>query len=52
MFVPCDVSKYSELASGFSEVFTRWGRIDAFCANAGIIDKSSVYIFAHQGKKE
>lgn len=52
IFIPSDVSNYSQLSSAFSEVFAKWGRIDAFCANAGIIDRSSVYIFAHRGKKE
>lgn len=43
-FIQTDVSCYESQASAFREVHQLWGRIDALCANAGIVDKSSVYI--------
>jgi NAD(P)-dependent dehydrogenase (short-subunit alcohol dehydrogenase family) len=49
LFSPCDVSKYDELASAFSKTFEKWGRIDAFCSNAGFVDKSSVYLLNSRG---
>ncbi|RMZ83546.1 hypothetical protein DV738_g1144, partial [Chaetothyriales sp. CBS 135597] len=51
-FFHCDVASYDSQASAFSSVFKKWGRIDALCANAGIIDRSSIYIYAHRGKNE
>jgi len=51
-YIPCDVSKYDEMADAFSQVFTKWGQINAFCSNAGIIDKSSILIFNYRGKTE
>jgi NAD(P)-dependent dehydrogenase (short-subunit alcohol dehydrogenase family) len=52
IYLPCDVSKYAELADAFSQVFSKWGRIDAFCSNAGIIDRSSIFVFNYRGKTE
>jgi NAD(P)-dependent dehydrogenase (short-subunit alcohol dehydrogenase family) len=47
-----DVSSYSQLAHCFSATFKRHGRIDAFCSNAGFIDRSSIYILSHRGSDE
>lgn len=52
LFIPCDVTKYDQLAKAFSTTFGKWGHIDAFCSNAGFVDKSSVYIFDRRGKTE
>ncbi|KIW78572.1 hypothetical protein Z517_08410 [Fonsecaea pedrosoi CBS 271.37] len=46
----CDVSNYDALAETFAQVFAQFGQINAFCSNAGIIDRSSVYIYSHRGK--
>ncbi|RMD42858.1 hypothetical protein DV735_g2272, partial [Chaetothyriales sp. CBS 134920] len=51
-FFHCDVASYDSQASAFSSVFKKWGRIDALCANAGINDRSSIYILSHRGKTE
>jgi NAD(P)-dependent dehydrogenase (short-subunit alcohol dehydrogenase family) len=51
-FMVCDVANYQSLAKCFSATFARRGRIDAFCSNAGIVDKSSIYVFANRGKTE
>lgn len=44
-FFSADVSSYDEQAHVFREVYKLWGRIDALCANAGIVDTSSIYIY-------
>lgn len=49
-FFQADVGDYQSQANMFREVYKTWGRIDALCANAGIVDKSSVYIFNWRGK--
>lgn len=36
----------------FSSVWSTWGRLDALCANAGIVDRSSVFILNWRGKDE
>ncbi|KAI0159278.1 hypothetical protein BJ166DRAFT_580126 [Pestalotiopsis sp. NC0098] len=43
-----DVSSYDSQASAFLQVYKKWGHIDALLANAGIVDRSSVYILAHR----
>lgn len=43
-FFRADVSDYKSQASLFSEVFKLWGRIDALCANAGVVDQTSAYL--------
>ncbi|KAF9637282.1 putative 15-hydroxyprostaglandin dehydrogenase protein [Lasiodiplodia theobromae] len=43
-FFPADVSSYASQAAMFRSVWARWGRIDALCANAGIVDQSSAYL--------
>lgn len=36
----------------FTSVFQKWGQIDALCANAGIVDRSSIYILDWKDKDE
>ncbi|KAM0278484.1 hypothetical protein ACHAQH_005151 [Verticillium albo-atrum] len=43
-----DVADYDSQARTFQEVWNRHGRIDALLANAGIVDKESLYIFDHR----
>ncbi|KAF2142681.1 uncharacterized protein K452DRAFT_308321 [Aplosporella prunicola CBS 121167] len=49
-FFPGDQGNYESLASAFAAVWAAWGRLDAVCLNAGIVDKSSVYILKWRGK--
>jgi len=51
-FFKTNVADYTSQAQTFQAVWDKWGRIDALCANAGIVDKSSIYIFDHRGKDE
>ncbi|KAL5337482.1 hypothetical protein BJX70DRAFT_234720 [Aspergillus crustosus] len=44
-FFAADASNYEEYANVFREVRKLWGQIDALCANAGIVDTSSIYIY-------
>ncbi|OAL56662.1 hypothetical protein IQ07DRAFT_581978 [Pyrenochaeta sp. DS3sAY3a] len=44
----CNVADYDSQAEMFQQVWDRYGRIDALCANAGIVDKSSIFIFEHR----
>ncbi|CAM1505038.1 Fc.00g106750.m01.CDS01 [Cosmosporella sp. VM-42] len=41
-FHKCDVSDYDSQANCFQEVWDKYGRLDALCANAGIVDKRQV----------
>jgi NAD(P)-dependent dehydrogenase (short-subunit alcohol dehydrogenase family) len=50
MFVKCDVADYDSQAEMFQKVWDQYGRLDALCANAGIVDRSSIFIFDHRGK--
>lgn len=50
-FFKTNVANYDSQASTFLAVFKKWGRIDALCANAGITDKSSLYILSHRSNK-
>ena len=52
IFIAADVSKYAELAGAFSKTFEKWGRVDAFCSNAGFVDKSSIYLLNSRGSTE
>lgn len=52
MFIQCDVTRYNEQAAGFSSVLRKWGRVDAYCANAGIIDRGSLYVLKYRGVEE
>lgn len=47
-FFHADVAKYSSQATMFNAVWNEWHRLDALCANAGIVDRSSVYILNHK----
>ena len=51
-YIHCDVSNYEQQASAFQQAFDKFGRIDVFCHNAGLIDQSSLYNFSFRGKKE
>jgi NAD(P)-dependent dehydrogenase (short-subunit alcohol dehydrogenase family) len=35
----CNVADYDSQAKAFQEIWDKYGRIDALCANAGIVDK-------------
>ena len=43
-FFQCNVADYDDQARMFTSVWETWGQIDALCANAGIVDQSSLYI--------
>ncbi|CAO2657444.1 Nn.00g035700.m01.CDS01 [Neocucurbitaria sp. VM-36] len=47
-FHKCNVADYDSQAEMFQQVWDKYGRIDALCANAGIVDKSSIFIFEHR----
>lgn len=51
-FVKCDVANYDDQARAFDKVFRKFGRLDAVLMNAGIVDRSSIYILNHKGSKE
>jgi NAD(P)-dependent dehydrogenase (short-subunit alcohol dehydrogenase family) len=40
-FYKCNVADYDSQAKMFQEVWDKYGRLDALCANAGIVDKRS-----------
>lgn len=48
-FFKTNVADYDSQAATFQGTWDKWGRIDALCANAGIVDRSSIYIFDHRG---
>jgi len=48
-FWEANVANYDSQARVFQEVFDKWGRLDALLANAGIVDRSSIYILNHRG---
>lgn len=48
IFFETDVASYESQAKTFDAVFRKWGRIDALLANAGIVDKSSIYILNYR----
>lgn len=50
-YIHCDVRKYEEQAAAFQASFNKFGKIDVFCHNAGLIDKSSIYTLQHRGSK-
>lgn len=47
-FFKTNIADYDSHASTFQLVFKKWGRVDALCANAGITDKSSLYILSQR----
>jgi NAD(P)-dependent dehydrogenase (short-subunit alcohol dehydrogenase family) len=52
LYVHCELTNYEEQGAAFQKVFDKWGKIDAFCHNAGLIDQFSVYKFGYRGKTE
>lgn len=48
-FYHTDVADYNSQAKTFEAVFNDRGRLDALCANAGIGDRSSIFILDHKG---
>lgn len=42
------MSSYASQTEGFKAVWAKWGRIDAYLGNAGIVERSSIYIFKHR----
>jgi NAD(P)-dependent dehydrogenase (short-subunit alcohol dehydrogenase family) len=50
-FFECDVSDYDSQVIMFQGAWDRFGRLDALCANAGIVDKRLVPTLV-QGKKK
>ncbi|CAJ2506691.1 Uu.00g078770.m01.CDS01 [Anthostomella pinea] len=49
-FFQAHLDDYASQASMFKAVWAAWGRIDLLCANAGIVDKSSLCIYVWRGK--
>ena len=52
LFILCDIADYDQQAKAFSIVWSTYGRIDALLANAGIVDRSSIYILNYRHKDE
>ncbi|OAL37915.1 hypothetical protein AYO20_02748 [Fonsecaea nubica] len=52
IFIKCNVSSYQQQAEAFQKVKQLRGRLDAFIPNAGIVERSSYYIFRHRGSTE
>lgn len=50
IFVKCNVADYDSQAEAFQQAWKKFGRLDALCANAGIIDQGSIFILDHRGK--
>ncbi|KAF1837685.1 NAD(P)-binding protein [Decorospora gaudefroyi] len=48
IFVQCDVKSYSSQATLFQKVWEKWGRLDLLIANAGCVDRGSVYNFGRR----
>ncbi|KAK5164568.1 uncharacterized protein LTR77_009774 [Saxophila tyrrhenica] len=51
-FYKGNVADYDSQAKVFDQVFKDFGRLDALCANAGIVDKSSPYILGARDSDE
>jgi NAD(P)-dependent dehydrogenase (short-subunit alcohol dehydrogenase family) len=47
-FYACDVGSYASQAKVFQAVWEKWGRLDALIANAGGVDRGSIYNFARR----
>jgi NAD(P)-dependent dehydrogenase (short-subunit alcohol dehydrogenase family) len=45
MFVQCDVRSYTSQKELFRQVWIKWKRLDVVIANAGCVDRESVYNF-------
>ncbi|KAI9923705.1 hypothetical protein ASPWEDRAFT_120695 [Aspergillus wentii DTO 134E9] len=50
-FFQADVSQYQSQADMFHAVYQLWGRIDTLCANAGIVDQSSIYVYDRKDER-
>lgn len=50
-FHETDVASYTSQCATFLSVFKTHGRIDALCANAGIVDRSSIYMLPNKSFK-
>jgi NAD(P)-dependent dehydrogenase (short-subunit alcohol dehydrogenase family) len=50
LFFQTNLEDYQSQVAMYKGVYKAWGRIDALCANAGIVDKSSVYILNWRNK--
>ncbi|RDI76646.1 hypothetical protein Vi05172_g13352 [Venturia inaequalis] len=48
IFVRCDVKSYDSQAQLFQTVWKKWGRLDVLVANAGCVDRGSLYNFARR----
>ncbi|KAH8200577.1 hypothetical protein TruAng_005229 [Truncatella angustata] len=48
LFVQCNIESYSSQANLFRVVWEKWGRLDVIIANAGIVDRGSVYNFGRR----
>lgn len=51
-YYDCNVADYYAQAGVFDQVFKDFGRLDALCANAGIIDRVSYYMLDRRGSDE
>ena len=51
-FYHCNVADYDSQAKAFDQVFEDFGRINALCANAGIVDRGSPFILDKRGSDE
>jgi NAD(P)-dependent dehydrogenase (short-subunit alcohol dehydrogenase family) len=48
IFVQCDVKSYTSQSSLFQTVWKKWARLDLLIANAGCVDRGSVYNFGRR----
>ncbi|EXJ94788.1 hypothetical protein A1O1_03186 [Capronia coronata CBS 617.96] len=44
IFIKCRVEDYDEQVQAFTQTFEKWGRLDAACLNAGIVDRTSIFM--------
>ena len=51
-FYNTNVADYNSQAKTFDQVVKDFGRLDALCANAGIVDRQSWYILGHRDSDE
>jgi NAD(P)-dependent dehydrogenase (short-subunit alcohol dehydrogenase family) len=45
IFVECDVRSYTSQKTLFQHVWNKWNRLDVVIANAGCVDRGSIYNF-------
>lgn len=45
----CDVSSYESQAGLLKAAWAKWHRLDVLIANAGVVDRGTVYNLAHRG---